>query len=68
MLSFELFMLGSRHDVVWKDHVCNFAPCHLLNVDGVIDSSLEIVCDGLSCMLCGSAGQAARMLMSDRCS
>jgi hypothetical protein len=26
-------MLEGRDGVVWKDHVCKYAPCHLPNVD-----------------------------------
>ncbi|BBN09865.1 hypothetical protein Mp_4g23350 [Marchantia polymorpha subsp. ruderalis] len=63
-----VLLLEGRDDVVWKDHVRNCAPCHLPNVDGTMDPSLAIVRAGLRCMLCGSVGQAARMLVCDRCS
>ncbi|PTQ36949.1 hypothetical protein MARPO_0060s0038 [Marchantia polymorpha] len=63
-----VLLLEGRDGVVWKDHVRNCAPCHLPNVDGTMDSSLAVVRAGLRCMLCGSAGQAACMLVCDRCS
>ncbi|PTQ31301.1 hypothetical protein MARPO_0113s0035, partial [Marchantia polymorpha] len=63
-----VLLLEGRDGVVWKDHVRNCAPCHLPNVDGTMDPSLAIVRASLRCMLCGSAGQAARMLVCDRCS
>ncbi|BBN08003.1 hypothetical protein Mp_4g07990 [Marchantia polymorpha subsp. ruderalis] len=63
-----VLLLEGRDGVVWKDHVRNCAPCHLPNVDGTMDPSLAIVRASLRCMLCGSAVQAARMLVCDRCS
>ncbi|BBN02223.1 hypothetical protein Mp_2g13720 [Marchantia polymorpha subsp. ruderalis] len=68
VLPYGVLLLEGRDGVVWKDHVRNCAPCHLPNVDGTMDPSLAIVRAGLRCMLCGSAGQAARMLVCDRCS
>lgn len=62
------FKLEGRDGVVWNDHVRNCVPCRLPNVDETMNSSLAIVRAGLRCMLCGSAGQAARMLVSDMCS
>ncbi len=55
-------MLEGYDGVVWNDHVCNYALCHLPNVDGIIDPSLAM------CMLCGSRGRAAHMLVCDKCS
>ncbi|BBN03070.1 hypothetical protein Mp_2g20450 [Marchantia polymorpha subsp. ruderalis] len=63
-----VLLFESRDGIVWKDHVRNCAPCHLPNVDGTMDPSLAIVRACLRCMLCESAGQAARMLVCDRCS
>jgi hypothetical protein len=63
-----VLMLEGRDGVVWKDHVCNCAPCHLPNVDGIVDPSLVVVRADLRCMLCGSKGGAAHMLVCDRCS
>jgi hypothetical protein len=51
----------------WKDHVRNCAPCHLPNVDGIVDPSLTVIQAGLRCMLCGSRGGATHMLVCDRC-
>ncbi|BBN03868.1 hypothetical protein Mp_3g00200 [Marchantia polymorpha subsp. ruderalis] len=68
VLSYGVLLLEGRDDVVWKDHVHNCAPCQLSNVDGTMDPSLAIVRVGLRCMLCGSVGHAARMLVCDRCS
>ncbi|BBN02913.1 hypothetical protein Mp_2g19240 [Marchantia polymorpha subsp. ruderalis] len=68
VLPYGVNLLEGRDGVVWKDHVRNCAPCHLPNVDGTMNPILAIVCAGLRCMLCGSAGQAARMLVCDRCS
>jgi hypothetical protein len=61
-------MLEGHDGVVYKDHVSNCAPCHLPNVDGTIDSSLVVIRVRLRCMLCGSKGGAAHMLVCDRCS
>ncbi|CAM6087474.1 unnamed protein product [Calypogeia fissa] len=68
VLSFGVLMLEGRNGVVWKDHVRNCAPCHPPNVDGSMDPSLAPVSASLRCMLCGSARDAARMLVCDSCS
>jgi hypothetical protein len=60
-------MLEACDSVVWKDHVCNCAPCHLPNVDGIVDPSLAMIWAGLRCMLCGSRGGITHMLVCDRC-
>ncbi|CAK9224426.1 unnamed protein product [Sphagnum troendelagicum] len=36
-------MLEGCDGVVWKDHVRNCAPCHLPNVDGIVDPSLAVL-------------------------
>ncbi len=43
VLAFRVFMLEGHDGVVWKDHVCNYAPCHLPNVDGIVDPSLVVI-------------------------
>ncbi|CAM6090591.1 unnamed protein product [Calypogeia fissa] len=63
-----VLLLEGRDGMVWKDHVRNFAPYHLPNVDGTIDPSLAVICVGLKCMLCGSASGATTMLICDSCS
>jgi hypothetical protein len=63
-----VLMLEGYDGVVWKDHVRNYAPCHLPNVDGTIDPNLAVVWAGLRCMLCGSRGGATHMLVCDECS
>jgi hypothetical protein len=68
VLSSGVLMLEGRDGVVWKDHVRNCAPCHLPNVDGVVDPSSARISAGLRCRLCGSAGDAAHMLLCDVCS
>ncbi|KAH8968866.1 hypothetical protein BDL97_02G004000 [Sphagnum fallax] len=68
VLAFGVLMLEGRDGVVWKDHVRNCEPCHLPNVDGTVDPSLAVVRVGLRCMLCGSKGGVAHMLVCDRCS
>ncbi len=67
MLASGVFMLEGRDGVVWKDHMCNCAPCHLPNVDGIVDPSLAVVRVSLRCMLCGSRGGATHLLVCDRC-
>jgi hypothetical protein len=67
VLASRVLMLEGRDGVVWKDHVCNCAPCHLPNVDGIVDPSLVVVHAGLRCMLCGSRSGVAHMLVCDRC-
>jgi hypothetical protein len=68
VLTSGVLMLEGRDGVVWKDHASNCAPCHLPNVDGTVDPSLAIIWASLKCMLCGSRGGAAHMLVCDRCS
>ncbi len=68
VLASGVLMLEGRDGVVWKDHVRNCAPCHLPNVDGIVDPSLAVVRADLRCMLCGSKGGAAHMLVCDGCS
>jgi hypothetical protein len=68
VLASRVFMFEGCDGVVWKDHVRNYVPCHLPNVDGTIDPSLAMVRTSLKCMLCGSRGGAAHMLVCDRCS
>ncbi len=43
VLVFGVFMLEGCNGVVWKDHVCNCVPCHLPNVDGIVDPSLAVI-------------------------
>ncbi len=68
VLAFRILMLEGCDGVVWKDHVRNCAPCHLPNVDGIVDLSLAVVRADLRCMLCGSKGGATHMLACDKCS
>jgi hypothetical protein len=68
VLASGVLMLEDCDGVVWKDHVCNCAPCHLPNVDGTVDPSLAMIWADLRCMLCGSSSGAAHMLVCDRCS
>jgi len=68
VLTSRVLMLEGCDGVVWKDHVCNYVPCHLPNVDGIVDPSLAVVWAGLRCMLCGSRGGVAHMLVCDSCS
>jgi hypothetical protein len=60
-----MLMLEGRDGMVWKDHVCNCAPCHLPNVDDTIDPRLAVVPAGLKCMLCGLASGAPTMLVCE---
>jgi hypothetical protein len=60
---------GERQDgQIWKDHVCNYASCHLLHIDGQVHLSLIIVPTRLCCMLCGQSMRVAIMLICDKCS
>jgi hypothetical protein len=61
-------MLEGHDGVVWKDHVHDCAPCHLPNVNGIVDPSLAMVWASLKCMLCGSRGGVAHMFVCDKCS
>ncbi len=67
VLASGVLMLEGRDGVAWKDHGCNCAPCHLPNVDGIVDPSLVVIRADLRCMLCGSRGGAAHMLVCDKC-
>jgi hypothetical protein len=53
VLASGVLMLEGRDGVVWKDHVRNCAPCHLPNVDGIVDPNLAVIRADLRCMLCG---------------
>jgi hypothetical protein len=43
VLASGVLMLECHDGVVWKDHVRNCAPCHLPNVDGIVDPSLAMI-------------------------
>jgi hypothetical protein len=45
--------------------VRNCAPCHLPNVDGTVDPNLAVIQAGFRCMLRGSRGGAAHMLVCE---
>jgi hypothetical protein len=60
VLASGVLMLEGHDGVIWKDHVRNYAPCHLPNVDGTVDPSLAVIQAGLKCVLCGSKGGAAQ--------
>jgi hypothetical protein len=34
VLLFKVLLLKGQDGQIYKDHVCNFALCHLLHVDG----------------------------------
>ncbi len=51
VLASRVLMLEGHDGVVWKDHVCNCAPCHLPNMDGTVHPSLVVIWAGLKCML-----------------
>jgi hypothetical protein len=68
VLASKILMLEGCDGVVWKDHVRDYAPCHLPNVDGTVVPSLEVIRVSLRCMFCGSRGGATHMLVCDRCS
>ncbi len=42
VLPFEVLLLEGQDGQTWKYHVCDCAPCHLLNMDGQID----LLCNG----------------------
>ncbi len=68
VLAYGVLMLEGCDGVVWKDHVRNCAPCHLPNVDGIVDPSLVVIQANLRCTLCESKSGAAHMLVCDKCS
>jgi hypothetical protein len=47
VLPSRILLLKGRDGQTWKDHVHNYVPCHLPNVDGQIDPSLVIIPIGL---------------------
>jgi hypothetical protein len=62
-------IVGGQDGQTWKDHVhINCAPCHLHNVDGQMNPSLDVVPISLWCMLCGQTLRAAIMLICDKSS
>ncbi len=63
----KCLLLEGQDGQTCKDHVRNYASCHLLNVDSQIDPSLVVVPTGLRCMLCGKALGATTMLICDKC-
>ncbi len=68
VLSFGVLLLEGQDGQTWKDHACNCALCHLLYVDGHIDTSLVLVHVGLFCMLRERFIGVVTMLVCDRCS
>jgi hypothetical protein len=67
VLSFKVLLLEGWDGQTWKDHMCICAPCHLLHVDGQVDSYLAIVPIVLHHMLCGQFTKATIMLICDWC-
>ncbi len=53
---------------IWKYHVCNYASCHLLHIDGQVYLFLVIIPTRLCCMLCGQSMRVVIMLICDQCS
>ncbi len=53
VLPFSVLLLKGQDGQTWKNHVHNYALCHLPHVDGEINPSLLIVIVKLCCMLCG---------------
>ncbi len=47
VLPFGVLLLKGRDGQTWKDHVHNYAPCHLPNVDGQMDPSLTVILTSL---------------------
>jgi len=66
VLSFKMLLLEGWAGQTWKDHVHNYAPCHLPNVNGQIGSSLIVVFRGR--MLCRQFLAIITMLICDQCS
>lgn len=60
--------MEGRDGKIWKNHTRNCAPCHLLHIDGQIDTSSSQISAGLKCVLCGSAKCASTMVLCDICS
>ena len=50
-----------------KEHINNLAPCHLPDLDPVIDPRLAVPAYDLACELCGFADQGDKMLLCDGC-
>jgi PHD-finger len=48
-------------------HSTNCAPCHLTNINPVIDSSLQYTRDGQACRVCSLSDRADVMLVCDGC-
>jgi hypothetical protein len=48
-------------------HSTNCAPCHLTNINPVIDSSLQYTRDGQACRVCSFSDRADVMLVCDGC-
>jgi hypothetical protein len=68
VLPLGMLLLQGQDGQTWKDHVRNYAPCHLPHVNGQIDPSLANVLVGLWYMLCGQSSRTTIMLICDQCS
>ena len=63
VLSSGVLELEGRDERIWKDHSRNCSPCHLPNIDGIVDPNLSMIPPSLKCMLCGRAQEAATMTL-----
>jgi len=56
-------ILKNEEAIVWKDHVCNCAPCYLPHIDGIINPNLAIMHVSFKCMLCWSTSGVTTILL-----
>jgi hypothetical protein len=53
VLPFKLLLLEGWDGKMWKDHMCNCAPCHFPHVHGQVCLFWGIVLTKLCYILCG---------------
>lgn len=59
--------LESCDGQIWEDLFKDCAPCHILNIDGILDTTLSVILASLKCMLCREAQGVATMVLCNVC-
>jgi hypothetical protein len=59
--------LTGRDGNIVKEHVSNLVPCHLQDIDPIIDPRIAIPPLDLACEICAYSGDGPSMLLCDHC-
>ena len=68
VLSSGVLELEGRDGRIWKDPSRYCTPCHLPNIEGIVDPNSSMISTSLKCMFCGRAQGAATMILYNVCS